>query len=96
MEGTYAIASFRSRQQVMSFEGQLRRAGVRGEVVSTPREIAVGCGLSVRFDCADMDRVRELCRQTPPQNMIGIYCAVRPEGGGLRTRFVPVMGSRGI
>ena len=39
MEGDYAIASFRSRQQVMNFESQLRSAGVHGEVVSTPRDI---------------------------------------------------------
>lgn len=94
MEGEYAIASFRSRQQVMNFENQLRRAGVRGEVVSTPREIAVGCGLSVKFAYADLARVREVCRRSPPANMIGIYRA--EHGMGNRPRFVPVVGSRGI
>ena len=63
MEGDYAIASFRSRQQVMNFESQLRNAGVHGEVVSTPREIAVGCGLSVKFAYTDFPRVREMCPQ---------------------------------
>ena len=43
MDNAFAIASFRSRQQVMNFESQLKRAGIRAEVVSTPRDIAVGC-----------------------------------------------------
>lgn len=95
MDNAYAIASFRSRQQVMNFENQLRRAGIRGEVVSTPREIAVGCGLSVKFDMSDLGRVKELCRVAPPQNMIGIYRAERGDGGRFRTRFTPVVGARG-
>ena len=43
----FGIASFRSRQQVFAFEGALSRQGLRAEVVSTPREVALGCGLSV-------------------------------------------------
>ena len=94
MSNGFAVASFRSRQQVMSFEGRLRRAGIRAEVVSTPREIAVGCGLSVRFALADLNRVRELCRASEPQNMIGIYRAERVEGS-IKPRFMPVVGARG-
>lgn len=94
MDWDYAVASFRSRQQVMSFAGQLRRAGINAEVVSTPREIAVGCGLSVRFDVGDIARVRDICRHSPPQNMIGVYRAERVQGA--RTRFVPIMGARGM
>ena len=93
MEGDYAIASFRSRQQVMNFESQLRSAGVHGEVVSTPREIAVGCGLSVKFAYADFPRVRDMCGKSPPANMIGIYRADNRPGS--RARFMPIMGSRG-
>lgn len=54
---SYAIASFRSRQQVFGFESALKRAGLRAEVVSTPREVALGCGLSVRFASEDWPRV---------------------------------------
>ncbi len=95
MDNAFAIASFRSRQQVMNFENQLRRAGIRGEVVSTPREIAVGCGLSVKFDLGDLGRVKELCRAAPPQNMIGIYRAERAGDGRFNLRFTPVAGARG-
>ncbi|HIU46640.1 MAG TPA: DUF3343 domain-containing protein [Candidatus Fimadaptatus faecigallinarum] len=95
MDNAIAIASFRSRQQVMNFESQLKRAGIRAEVVSTPRDIAVGCGLSVKFDMADLSRVKELCRAVPPQNMIGIYRADRGDGGRFKVRFTPVAGARG-
>lgn len=62
---SYAIASFRSRQQVFGFESALKRAGLRAEVVSTPREVALGCGLSVRFASEDWPRVSEIYRRRP-------------------------------
>ncbi|MDD3411385.1 MAG: DUF3343 domain-containing protein, partial [Eubacteriales bacterium] len=63
MNERFAIASFRSRQQVLKFEAALRREGVRVSVVTTPRDVAVGCGLSVRFEPEDYDRVREVFRR---------------------------------
>lgn len=69
----YGIASFRSRQQVFAFESALKRAGVHTQVVSTPREVALGCGLSVRFELVDAARVSDLYRRTQPSNLIGFY-----------------------
>lgn len=93
MESTFAVASFRSRQQVIGFEKLLKAAGVNAEIVSTPREIALGCGLSVKFACADIERVRAICRARPPQNMIGIY---RHENGMAGHSFMPVAGASGV
>ena len=45
----YGIAAFRSRHQVMKFEEALKKEGLMVRVISTPREIALGCGLSVQF-----------------------------------------------
>lgn len=73
MQESYGIAAFRSRQQVMRFEDALRRAGIRVSIVTTPREVALGCGLSVRFELADADRVRNLYRLVNPGNLIGFY-----------------------
>ena len=83
---TFAIASFRSRQQVMKFEGALRRAGVRVEVITTPRDVAVGCGLSVRFELKDADAVMEVYRQLRPSNLIGFYQVERVNGQRTITR----------
>ena len=50
MNTSFGIASFRSRTQVLRLEDALRRAGLHAGVISTPREVAMGCGLSVRFE----------------------------------------------
>lgn len=70
---TFGIASFRSRQQVLKFEGVLRRAGVKVSVITTPRDVSVGCGLSIRFELGDYDRVLEAYQQLHPSNLIGFY-----------------------
>jgi hypothetical protein len=46
----FAIASFRSRSAVQKFAAALRRRNVACRLISTPREVAIGCGLSVRFE----------------------------------------------
>ena len=85
---SYAIASFRSRQQVFGFESALKRAGLRAEVVSTPREVALGCGLSVRFASEDWPRVSEISRRVRPATLSGFYPgAARP---GARPRLTPM------
>jgi len=76
----YGIAAFRSRQQVMRFEQMLNQAGVRTRVVSTPREVSVGCGLSVRFELSDVNAVRQVLYRSKPANLIGLY-SVKQDGG---------------
>jgi len=82
----FAIASFRSRQQVLKFEGALRRSGIRTEVITTPRDVAVGCGLSIRFELADAARVTEVYQQLRPSNLIGFYRVERMQGQRTVTR----------
>jgi len=82
----FGIASFRSRQQVLKFEGALRRAGIRVEVITTPRDVSVGCGLSIRFELADQARVMDVYRQLRPSNLIGFYRVERADGQRTVTR----------
>ncbi|MBR6570995.1 MAG: DUF3343 domain-containing protein [Clostridia bacterium] len=82
----FGIASFRSRQQVLKFESALRRGGVRVEVITTPRDVSVGCGLSIRFELADAARVMELYNQLHPSNLIGFYRVERTNGQRTVTR----------
>ena len=77
---TFGIAAFRSRQQVMRFDAALRRAGTPADVISTPREVAVGCGLSVQFDLRDARAVMNVFRQAPSVNLIGFYRVTRIPG----------------
>lgn len=80
MNETFGIASFRSRQQVLKFESALRREGLRASVITTPRDVSMGCGLSIRFDLEDYPLVREVYNHLRPSNLIGFYHITR-EGG---------------
>lgn len=73
MNQPYGIAAYRSRQQVMKMNDLLRRNGISSSVVSTPREISAGCGLSVRFDIKDAQSVKRLVNTNKSANLIGLY-----------------------
>ena len=81
MEESYGVAAFRSRQQVLLFSSALQRAGIQGRIVSTPREVSMGCGLSVRFRLEDTAGVVRVLRQMNTGNLIGVY-RVEVRGAG--------------
>lgn len=45
----YVVVSFRSRVHTVKFYQILKNGGVRCEIINTPKEAGVGCGLSVKF-----------------------------------------------
>ena len=73
MNTSFGIAAFRSRTQVLRMEDALRRAGIDAGVISTPREVAMGCGLSVRFHLADTANVMAVYRRLNPGALVGFY-----------------------
>ena len=73
MQSSFGIASFRSRTQVLRLEEALRRAGLPAGIISTPREVAMGCGLSVRFELTDFPQVFSIYRRMNPGALIGFY-----------------------
>ena len=73
MQEVYGIAAFRSRQQVLMLESALRRQGLSEGVITTPRDVALGCGLSVRFQMQDLEKVRRAVAAQRPTNLVGIY-----------------------
>ncbi len=77
----FGVAAFSSRQQVMRFDSALRRKGLRVNIISTPRDVALGCGLSVQFDLSDTPAVMETYRQSRPGNLIGFYRVDRLRNG---------------
>ncbi len=46
----YVIIAFRSRTHTIKFAEELRRRGIPSEIVNTPRQAYVGCGLSVKIN----------------------------------------------
>lgn len=87
MVEAYGVAAYRSRQQVLMLESALRREGVSVRIVTTPREISLGCGLSARFELADAARVSRIVRGMNSGNLIGLY---RVEYAGGRIRLSPL------
>ena len=80
-EQLFGIAAFRSRQQVMRFESTVRRAGIGARVISTPNDVAIGCGLSVQFDLRDLRQVQSYLSGGQNTNLIGVYQVDRRGGG---------------
>lgn len=70
---TYVLAVFRSRTQTMRFADEMRVAGVRCDVVSTPIEARVGCGLSARFHLCDLTLARRIIYR---YGLTGFVCFV--------------------
>lgn len=44
----YYLFAFRSRTNAMKFYENLKREGLRAEIISTPQSLGSGCGLSVK------------------------------------------------
>lgn len=81
MEEIFGIAAFRSRQQVLRFESALKRAGISAQVITTPRDVSVGCGLSVRFELNNAREVMDVYEKARPTNLIGFYRVERHGSG---------------
>lgn len=89
MQSSFGIASFRSRTQVLRLEDALRRAGLSAGVISTPRQVAIGCGLSVRFELSEYRQVMAVYRRLNPTALVGFY---RVDDFGTRDiRLTPLM-----
>ncbi len=87
MNDVYGIAAYRSRQQVLMLESALRREGVNVKIVTTPREVSMGCGLSARFELSDAPHVARTMRRMNTGNLIGLY---RVEYANGRTKLSPL------
>jgi len=89
MEENFCIAAFRSRLQVMAFEEALKARGMKASIVTTPRAVALGCGLSVRFEEKDAPRVKALYHAMALGNLIGFYRVTRDQSGRAQVSALP-------
>ena len=88
MEENFCIAAFASRLQVMALEELLKSRGIAASIVTTPRAVALGCGLSVRFEEGDVPRVKALYQASGLGNLIGFYRVERDPAG--RSQVYPL------
>ena len=44
----YLVVAFRSRSHTVKFYDMLKKSGIYAEIINTPKDAGVGCGLSVK------------------------------------------------
>ncbi|MBQ9756695.1 MAG: DUF3343 domain-containing protein [Clostridia bacterium] len=54
----YVVVAFRSRAHTVKFHGFITANGIRSEIINTPKEAGVGCGLSVKVSKSDFSTVK--------------------------------------
>ncbi len=69
----YAVVAFRSREHTIRFSELLKRYGVNAEIVNTPKEAGVGCGLSVKVSITQLFAVRRALATGGGGSFAGIF-----------------------
>jgi hypothetical protein len=59
----FGVALFHTTSAVMRAEKVLQNGGVTVKLIPTPREFSSDCGMAVRFDLGDDQRVRALLQE---------------------------------
>lgn len=72
----FAIMAFRSRQHALYFNQILRQEGYEAQVISTPKDISVGCGLSLRFSPHNIKKIIEVYKRNKVP-IVGFYTIKR-------------------
>lgn len=57
---TETLAVFRSRSQAMDCISRLKALGISAQLINTPKEANVGCGLSVKFPHSVASRAKNV------------------------------------
>ncbi len=76
----YYVVAFRSRMHTVKFYEYLKNGGVFTEIVNTPKEAGVGCGLSVKFKKSDYFAVRSALSRLSPSSFAGVFSVTALEG----------------
>lgn len=67
------IFVFRARSQTMKLYEVLSRNNVRSSVISTPRSLSLGCGLSVKINANDFSVAARIVRSLSLNTFSGAY-----------------------
>lgn len=61
----YLMLTFESVNHTMMTESKLKSEGFEIKTIPTPREISNSCGLTIRMDMDDLEKVREYKKTLP-------------------------------
>ena len=76
----YLVISFRSRAETVKFSEYLRVNGIRNEIINTPKEAGVGCGLSVKTSKENFSAVKKAVFTTQKSSFAGFFLVTVASG----------------
>lgn len=74
------IAVFRSRAQAVDCNAKLRAVGIAAELINTPKEANIGCGLSVKLNSNSADRAKFIIQKSNYSAFYGFFVLNRTYG----------------
>ena len=83
----YIVVSFKSRAHTVRYAEFLRKSGTYCQIVNTPKEAGVGCGLSVRVSVNDFEAAKRGVRITAFTSFAGIFL-VKTVGGRRQVKSI--------
>ena len=79
----YILVAFRSRNQTATMYQAFVSNGISAKIVNTPREVNVGCGISIRIDEGQFNLAKMIVERYPQNTCTGFF-RVTTNGGGFR------------
>ncbi|WP_422485972.1 DUF3343 domain-containing protein [Gudongella sp. DL1XJH-153] len=56
----FGILTFQSTHHAMRAEKVLTKEGIKIKTIPTPRDITLSCGLAIRFEVEEIEKIKEL------------------------------------
>ena len=69
----FVVVAFRSRAHTVKFAEFMRANGVSVEIINTPKEAGVGCGLSVKINKEFFSMVKRAVFSFNPKSFAGFF-----------------------
>ena len=76
----YLVTAFRSRTDTVRFYEFLRRNGVNSQIINTPKQAGVGCGLSVKTSLSALETIKRAIKITALASFSGLFMVKRAYG----------------
>ena len=70
---TYILAIFRSRSQAVDCNIRLKSFGVASELINTPKEANIGCGLSLKIPHVSIERAKAIIQRANYSAFYGFF-----------------------
>ena len=83
----YIVVAFRSRAHTVKFYGFLEQNKIKSEIINTPKEAGVGCGLSVKLPYSMLEIVKKAISITALPSFAGVF-RVKNVGGSILIRSI--------